>query len=445
MDNEGCPTVSEFDEMEFFIGNYYDKLEFKLMLATKSQSAGSFSRQDQSQLLKSQSSQELGEQSQRASEKELSRMDKLEQVQLCYGKLYLSDLVIPGAQRFYFIQELTEVQHHDNDTLRYLYEMVDRQNLYVLGSLEFQAQNWANIIICFNKIHGLKFNKQCKLYQQLISNQYGVGNQIIYFNLKSRIVLIKKEGTAKEGSENEVLAEQETEQLQFHMLHYLAGQEKYDASGISLRFTKRTILSQIYIENPDVESIVLEIELINRVNGVEQMICYRHYPIKRYLEPKFKGQNIKLNLELSDKDIYTMSGDLLLVLTADTHPVVDLSMVSIQDMKLGQKRQRQISRQAGEDRLNSSMQNQSLLESSKQNDLSGAKFDFRNQKLIELVGYLINTFDRKYVVQLLKEMHESFIYMEFEQYKEYFDTCLRTLIQMARLYTEDVEVIEQVY
>lgn len=50
------------------------------------------------------------------------------------------------------------MKYHQNDLLREFFELLDRQNLWVLGSLQFYNCEWLNICIDVSSVRGLQFN-----------------------------------------------------------------------------------------------------------------------------------------------------------------------------------------------------------------------------------------------------------------------------------------------
>ncbi|KAL4464451.1 hypothetical protein ABPG72_011739 [Tetrahymena utriculariae] len=429
IDSDGSILQNEFKTHKFLTSHPSDKIELKLVMTGQSKEQlnkimRNISQENQEEIEESKDIEDDQEVKQENND-DFLREDR--SINLCKGSFQIVDSVYskPQGEEFFFIQPLSELIYHNNDVMKQFYNILNRKDLYVLGSFKFQPIHWAKVFMKIDGIKNIQLNPEHHQIQQIIKkideDNERYKDDLIYFGVKLKTMVYYNDYST------DVINEHSTSLLEITLENFI--QSQLNSKPISFQFDKSENFSVVYRQSDDIENMAIEIMLVMMFEGEEYELCQRLYPVKKMCEQRYLNNVMSLNLELNEQCKSSVSSnDIIQFKNEKQIPIVISRIQARQEIKI-KRNQNEFDRM--------------VVEKKEKQNVENEKLNFRKTTLLDMIQNLLSSSQRKVTLQIIKEIQELILYVDYSEFKMHAKTTIITLMNFIRVYYDDYEIVQQ--
>ncbi|EAR93149.2 C2 domain protein (macronuclear) [Tetrahymena thermophila SB210] len=429
IDSDGSILQNEFKTHKFLTSHPSDKIELKLVMTgqSKEQLNKIMRNISQEQSEEIEEAKDIGEDEEVKQENNDDFLREDRSINLCKGSFQIVDVVYskPQGEEFFFIQPLRELIYHNNDVMKQFYNILNRKDIYVLGSFKFQPIHWAKVFMKIDGIKNIQLNPEHHLIQQIIKkideDNERYKDDLIYFGVKLKTMVYYNDYST------DVINEHSTSLLEITLENFIESQ--LNSKAISFQFDTPENFSVVYRQQDDIENIAIEVMLVMMFEGKEYELCQRLYPVKKMCEQKYLNNVMSLNLELNEQcNTSVSSNDIIKLKNAKQIPIVISRIQARQEIKI---------------KRNQNEFDKLVVEKKEKKNVENEKLNFRKTTLLDMIQNLLSSSQRKVTLQIIKEIQELILYVDYSEYKQHVKTTVITLMNFIRVYYDDYEIVQQ--
>ncbi|KAL4442542.1 hypothetical protein ABPG74_006944 [Tetrahymena malaccensis] len=429
IDSDGSILQNEFKTHKFLTSHPSDKIELKLVMTGQSKEQlnkimRNLSYENQEEI---EEAKDIGEDQEVKQENNDDFLREDRSINLCKGSFQIVDSVYskPQGEEFFFIQPLNELIYHNNDVMKQFYNILNRKDLYVLGSFKFKPVHWAKVFMKIDGIKNINLNPEHHQIQQIIKkideDQERYKDDLIYFGVKLKTMVYFNDYST------DVINEHSTSLLEITLENFI--QSQLNSKPISFQFDKPENFSVVYRQSDDIENIAIEIMLVMMFEGEEYELCQRLYPVKKMCEQRYLNNVMSLNLELNEQcNSSVQSNDIIKFKNEKQIPIVISRIQARQEIKI---------------KRNQNEFDKMVVEKNEKKNVENEKLNFRKTTLLDMIQNLLSSSQRKVTLQIIKEIQELILYVDYSEYKMHSKITVITLMNFIKVYYDDYEIVQQ--
>lgn len=360
---QGMPLENSYEQMIFYTEGIEDKIELEMLVTSETateireklveydQKGNNNSKKEKTNIEDNMSKkQQLSKDSTQAREK----------IVLCKGLVNLADYNIKQGERFNFYAPFHKIQSESQNMLSSFLDRVNRENIYVLASIEHTPVNWIYFHIHINTLSNLTIS---------LSDENDESEKNLKIGLK--LVVLARDKTGKTQ-----------ERTRYHSRIYSF--EEYSEQDNLISFNNE-FFNFMYEPENEKEDLMIYMELSLYDGSTPHIIATRAYPLNNFIQkPESCDRNldVKLNMNYSQESPFvSQNKNTEAILQITLHPSKYLKNI-FKEAKVQKK----------------------VIKDETQ------QFDFRTDGLVSIVQSLINSRISVIIVEALNEIHEYLIF-----------------------------------